>query len=205
MWGGVVGPHQSYIGKIMASKVQICNLSLTKVGAGTIISLTDNTDKAKLCNLLFDTIADEVMTDGVYSTTITRATLNKTTNTPVFEFDYEYQLPTSPYCLKVLSLDEAKSGDNTYKIEGDKLLTDLNGVSIKYIGRVTDSELFGPMLTKALVFRLAAELALPTTGSKDMARDMYLLYEKVSREAAAISGQQGSPDTIPFDTLIDVR
>ena len=36
----------------MTSKVQICNMALSRLGASTITSLTDNTTEANLCNTL---------------------------------------------------------------------------------------------------------------------------------------------------------
>ena len=110
----------------MASKVQMCNLALAKLGASRIISLDDNTVEAQLCNLLFNDIADFVMMEGMWATTIRRAVLAQTTNTPVFEWEFEFQLPTSPEALQVLAINEEIPGTNDYVIEGDKLLAHIS-------------------------------------------------------------------------------
>lgn len=189
----------------MSSKVQICNLALSRLGASTITSLTDNTTEAKLCNTFFDDIADEVMCEGSWTSTITRASLARTTNTPAFGYSYEFQLPVDPKCLKVLNLDEDTPGDTSYKIEGDKLLTDNSTCKIRYIAQLTDSEDWDTMLRRAFVARLASELAYPLTGSASKAEQELKLYRFYVQEGLAIDGQQGSKNVVIADDLLEVR
>ena len=189
----------------MASKVQICNLALARLGAARITSLTDNTAEAKLCTLMYDDLAEEVMVEGAWSSTINRASLNQTTNTPSYGYDYEFQLPTNPFCLRVLAVDEDIPGDNSYRIEGDKLLYNSSTVKIKYIGRVDDTQSYDPMLKRAIVSRLAAELAYPITGTAQVAQQMLDLYLRHVAEGLSVDGQQGSGEETSSPDLHDVR
>jgi len=189
----------------MASKVQICNMALSRLGASTITSLTDNTTEAKLCNTLFDDLADRVMVQGSWTTTIFRAALALTTNTPSFGFSYEFQLPVDPLCLKVLDINEAKPGTLEYRIEGDKLLCDSSTIKIRYIGKLTDTEEYGPLLTEAIELLLASYLAFPITGDRMIAQSMREEYSIFLANNLAVDGQQGSKDKIISDGLIDVR
>ena len=107
----------------MASKVQICNVALSRLGASTITSLTDGTTEAKLCNTFFDEIADRAMVQGSWTTLIKRADLARTTATPIFGFTNEFQLPVDPKSLKVLNINEGivnedRTGRTDYRIEG---------------------------------------------------------------------------------------
>ena len=178
----------------MASKVNICNMALSRIGASTITSLTDGTQEAKLCNTFFDNLADRAMMQGSWSSTLKRVVLAQTTNTPAFQYDYEYQLPVDPKCLKVLMIDEDVDGEHKYSIEDDKLLTDKNGVSIKYIAQITDPENYDPMLTEAIEVLLAAYLVYPLTGSQSGALEFANKYEELVDKNLAIDGQQGSAD-----------
>lgn len=189
----------------MASQVQICNLALSRLGASTITSLTDGTTEAKLCNTLFSDLADEVMVEGSWSTTINRASLARTTNTPAFEYSYEHQLPVDPKCLKVLNIDEDSPGSIDYRIEGDKLLSDETTIKIRYIARLTDTEDWGPLLTRAFISRLASELAYPLTGDNTKADIEFKRYKLFLSEGLAIDGQQGSKEVVSSSDLIDVR
>ena len=189
----------------MASQVQICNLALSRLGANTITSLTDGTTEAKLCNTLFSDLADEVMVEGSWSTTIARASLSRTTNTPTFEYAYEHQLPVDPKCLKVLNIEESQPGSINYRIEGDKLLSDEATIKIRYVSRLADTEDWGTLLTRAFVSRLASELAYALTGDNSKADIEFKRYKVFLGEGLAIDGQQGSKAFVTASDLIDVR
>lgn len=189
----------------MASVIDICNQALTRVGAERIVSLNDGTPEAILCNLLFDTLVDETISEGQWSSAVFRIALNKTINTPVFDFDFEYQLPTNPKVLNVLSINETRAGDKEYTIEGDKLLSDESSVSIKFIGRIDNTELFGPYLTRAIVSRLAHELAFPLTSNRALAESLYRRYEIDMETGLVKDNQQGSSVELIAHDLLDVR
>ena len=115
----------------MASKVQIANRALTRLGRSRITAFSDNTDSAKLIDAIYEDVAEDVMSMGQWPSVVNRATLAQVATNPNHGYDHQYQLPTDPKCLRVLTLDEAKPGDNHYSIEGDKLLTDLDTVKIR--------------------------------------------------------------------------
>lgn len=189
----------------MASKAEICNLALVRLGANTITSLTDGTQTANLCNTVFDTLADEVMMEGPWTSTIRRADLNQLTTTPAFEYSYQYQLPTDPFCLKVLNVYSLSPSEEDYVIEDDKLLSDESSISIRYIGRLTDTGDWDPYLTRAFIARLASELAYPLTGKSDKAAFELERYRLFLAEGLAINNQQGTIQVMDSADLITVR
>lgn len=189
----------------MSSKVQICNMALSRLGAATITSLTDGTSNAVLCNTLFNDLADEVMMEGSWTSTIRRVELAQTSTTPEFGFDYEYQLPVDPFCLKVLNVDEDVPGDVEYSIEDDKLLTDESTLKIKYIARLTNTEDWDIFLKRAFIARLASELAYPVTGDARKAEGEFARYMKFLTEGLAMNNQQGSKQRISSIDLTEVR
>ena len=189
----------------MTSKVQICNLALSRLGASTITALTDNTTEAKLCSTFFNDIADEVMMEGSWTSTVKRASLAKTTNTPAFQYSSEFQLPVDPFCLKVLNIDEDTPGDISYRVEGDKIVSDNASMKIRYIARLTDTEDWDILLRRAFVARLASELAYPLTGDAAKVQAEFELYQFFVKEGLAIDGQQGSKEIVTSVDLIEVR
>lgn len=189
----------------MASKVQICNLALAKIGAARITSLTDGTESANLCNTIYDDIAEEVMMEGPWASTLTRTSLARTTNTPSFEYTYEFQLPVSPNCLKVLKVNDLVEGDIDFRIEGDKLLCNESSVKILYISYLTDTQSYGTSLKRAITSRLAAELAYPITGNASLVAELARQYERDVDRGLADSTSQGSNDTVVSDDLTEVR
>lgn len=190
----------------MTSKVQICNMALNTLGANPITALTDNTEEGKLCNTFFDTLADRAMMQGSWTSTIVRTSLAQTTNTPSFGYANEFQLPVDPKCLKVLNVNECVAGDKDFKIEGDKLLSDDDTISIRYIARLTDTEDWDPLLVEAMEALLISYLAKPlTAASEDKVRALREGYFQLVNRNLALDGQQGSKDTIVSNSLIDVR
>ena len=190
----------------MASKTQLCNIALVKLGANTLVNIdTDQTAESKVCSILFDDIADEVMAEGSWTSTIRRAVLAQTTNTPAFEYTKEYQLPVDPKALKVLSINDTAPGDTEYAIEGDKLLTNENAISIRYIARLTDTETWDIYLQRAFLARFTSELAYNLTGDASTGRAEFERYRLFVQEGLAINGQQGSKQTLNISDLTDVR
>lgn len=189
----------------MASKVKIANLALARLGVKSISSLGDNTLEARMANLIFEDAAKEVMTEGAFTSTIRRAVLNVTTNTPDFEYSYEFQLPTNPKALRILAIDEEEPGSLDFSIEGDKLLANISTMEVKYVAYLTNSEDYDEMLKKALVAKLAAELAYPLTGSTNVANAMYQRYEREMQDCMAIDGQNGSNQYIISTDLTTIR
>lgn len=190
----------------MASKVAICNTALSRLGASTITSLTDGTPEAKLCNTFFDLIADRVMSQGGWTSTIKRTSLAKTTNTPAFGYTSEFQLPLDPKCLKVLTVNEDGEGEVDYVIEGDKLLTDEGSISIRYVAKLTSTEDWDALLTEAVELLLAAYLAHPITGDDGKTEALKKEYGIFLENNLALDNQQGSPQIMQIhDTMWDRR
>lgn len=189
----------------MASKVAICNMALSRLGAATITSLTDGTQTAKLCNTYFDLVADRVMSQGAWSVTVKRVALARTTNTPAFGYNYEFQLPVDPKCLRVLNVNEDFEGQIEFKIEGDKLLTDEASVKIRYIAQLTDTEDWDALLTEAVEILLASYLAKPLTGENGVAEALKKEYIEFTYNNLALDNQQGTPQVIMMDDATRIR
>ncbi len=189
----------------MSSKVQIANRALSKLGAGRITSFEDNTKSAKEVSAIYEDLSEEVMSSGAWPSATYRATLAQSTTSPEFEYAYKYALPTSPKCLKVLTLDEQRAGDVRYRIESGFLLTDETAVSIKYIGKVTDSEQYDVYLRRAIVAQLVADLAYTFMGQVTAAEKLIAWAKEEIKDALNNAGTQGSAREIPSDIMIDVR
>lgn len=176
---------------------------MARINGSRITSLSDNTNEAKLCNLIYDDLADEVMAEGPWSSTINRASLAVTSNTPAFGYDYEFQLPVSPKCLRVLHINEDVPGSYDHRIEGDKLLANVSTMKIKYIGRITDTASYDIMLKRAIVSRIAAELAYPLTANASLAQKLFEQYRFDVANGLSADGQQGTTEIVSSNDLTD--
>lgn len=174
------------------TEVLICNIALSKIRAERINSFADESEEAIACNLYYEPVRDEVLRSHPWPCAKDQRTLAPLSSEPEDpSFRYQYQLPTNPYCLRVLSMLSAPTAK--YKIIGRKLLTSESVVTIEYIKRVINPADFDALLVKAIAYRLAADLAIDITNSKDMEILMLRLYESQLRRASGIASLEGEP------------
>ena len=160
----------------MASEVQICNLALLKFGSVTINSLTDSTPEAQACNVYYSLMRDQMLYAHTWNFAMARADISaELSATPAFQWDYAYQLPVD--CLRVVEL---YGSDDTWEIEGNNLLTDLDEeIYIRYINKITTTGDFSPAFVNCLATRLAAELAAKIKGDKRLRLELLNELENV--------------------------
>lgn len=187
----------------MAAKTDICNTALARIGQDPITALTENTDAAKRCNILFDEVSDLVMASGEWTTLIAQQQLAKLTVNPIHDFDFQYQLPTD--LIKLIAINNNDPHDTPYRREGDKLLVNFGTLAITYIKREANTQLWGPHLTTAVSLKLASELALPLTNSSQIVQMMEEKYARWLRTALASDNQQSSTSQVSSEDLLRVR
>lgn len=188
------------------NEVGICNGALLKVGAKTITSLTDPGTEAKVCNEFYPRVRDAVLRAHPWNCAIERRVLSEISPVPAFGYDHQYQLPTDPFCLRVLTLNEPfhprlinglffplhSDFHIKFKIEGRKLLTDETEAKIVYIARVSDPTQWDALLVEAVEARLAHEIAFAITKSMKVIPPLWELYKDKLQEARTIDGQEGT-------------
>jgi len=187
------------------STISICNNALRKIGANVITSLEQDTEEAKACKSIFQETLDEMLAQYKWNFAMCRSRLARLDSTPAFEYEYEYQLPTDPYCLTIRKVVNASDNVIEYKIEGRKLLTDTDGVYILYTKRVTDMNELTPLFKSALIYNLASSLAMTLAEDTATSNTMYQKHELVLRRARAQDAQEGTPDELAEGSWITCR
>lgn len=171
----------------MASDVDICNSALNQIGASNIISLTEDSKAARICNQRYNFVRDSVFRSHPWNCLITRTSIAPDVATPAFEFSKQFTLPTDPYCLRVLQLSDT---DIIYKIEGRKLLCDESSIEMIYVGRVEDANQYDLLLIETIAAAMAADIAYPLVGSSALSSNMYQLYQTKLSEARFVDATE---------------
>ena len=192
----------------MASVVDICNGALNQLGASTILTLTEDSKNARLCNARYTQVRDSVFRSHPWNCLQKRVQLAADTDTPAWGFTKQYTLPAD--CLRVLTILDY---DADYKIEGRKILTDNSTMKILYISRVEDPNEYDELLRETLSASLAADIAYAVTSSNPTATNMFNLFQSKLKEARFVDSTEGqnlSPDkgmadVIGADTFINSR
>jgi hypothetical protein len=184
----------------MASIIQICNMALSHIGAGPLISSIDPPDgsvEAGYCATFYDLARTELLEPGNWAFSLKRAELAELTNASE-AWTYAYALPSD--CLRALRVlspsigvtvftqDEASlQPDDRYgaqfDIEAQILYSNQTEATLLYARDVTDSARFTPSFTSALSYLLASYLAGPIVKGNEGAR----LGDSLRQRAMAIA------------------
>ena len=82
----------------MASVVQICNGALNQLGASTILTLTEDSKNARLCNARYENVRDAVFRHHPWNCLQKRIQLPADTETPAWGYTKQFTLPAD--CLR---------------------------------------------------------------------------------------------------------
>ena len=192
----------------MASTVEICNGALNQLGATTILSLTEDSKNARLCNQRYTQVRDSVFRSHPWNCLQKRIELAADTTAPAWGFSFAYTLPSD--CLRLLRILDYESN---YKVEGRKILSNTSTMKILYIARVTDANEYDELLRETLSAALGADIAFGVTSNNQTAQNMYQLFQDKLRDARFVDSTEGQnieqdlgmADAIDAGTFINSR
>ena len=192
----------------MASTVDICNGALNQLGATTILSLTEDSKNARLCNSRYTQVRDGVFRSHPWNCLQKRIELAADTTAPAWGFSYAYTLPSD--CLRLLRILDY---DSNYKVEGRKILSNTSSMKILYVSRVTDANEYDELLRETLSAALGADIAFGVTSNNQTAQNMYQLFQDKLKDARFVDSTEGQnveqdlgmTDVIDAGTFINSR
>jgi hypothetical protein len=192
----------------MASVVDICNGALNQLGATTILSLTEDSKNARLCNSRYTQIRDALFRTHPWNCLQKRVQIAADTTAPTWGFTYAYTLPAD--CLRLLKILDY---DSNYKVEGRKILSNTSSMKILYVARITDPNEYDELLRETLSASLGADIAFGVTSNNQTATNMYNLFKEKLRDARFVDSTEGQnidsdlgmSDVIDASTFINSR
>ena len=170
--------------------VQICNLALARLGDARITSLSDSTAQATYCSLFYAQTVEELQADFDWSFCREQQNLSGGTS-PITGYSVKYSLPSDFIrAIRVNGID-ASENFGTWEIIGTELHTNFSGaVSLDYIANTTTTTQFPAIFVEALSIKLAAVLAMPLTGSKDLFGQMAELFAATIQKPAFLKATE---------------
>jgi hypothetical protein len=182
----------------MASVVDICNGALNQLGASTILSLTEDSKNARLCNARYTQVRDSLFRSHPWNCLQKRVQLAADTTAPAWGFTSAYTLPAD--CLRLLRILDY---DSNHKVEGRKILTNNSSMKILYVARIEDPNEYDELLRETISSALAADIAYAVTSSNPVAQNMYNLYQTKLKDARFVDATEGQ-NTSQEDGMADV-
>ena len=153
--------------------IQICNLALARLGDARITSLSDATAQAQYCSLFYAQTLEELQTEFDWQFCRKLASLTADATSPAFGYARRFAVPSD--FLRLIRLNGIDEDENfsKWEIVDGFIHTDLAApAQIEYIAHVTDAAKFPAVFVEILSAKLATNLAMPLTGSKDLFTQM---------------------------------
>ena len=187
----------------MATLVDIANYALGLCAEGSIATLTDATQQARLCSLHLTPTILEVLSEGLWKSARKLATLSPTT-APAFGWAYAYVLPTDYIRLvRINDTDLSSLTDEDFEVQSGLLLMDEATAQIVYVANPLmlggDVGKLDSLLVKAIYTALAAKLAWHLQQNRTLAEGLKDDAEKALRKAKARDAREERyPRTNPY-------
>ena len=186
----------------MASVVDICNSALNIIGASNIISLTEDSRAARVCNQRYEFVRDSVFRAHPWNCLIRRVSLAADSDTPAFEFSAQHSLPTDPYCLRVIRPEDP---DTVFRVEGRKIMSSTTPFKMIYVARITDPNEYDVYLQESISHQLAADIAYAVTNNATLANNYMERADERLREARFIDATENALGTVESNEFTDAR
>ncbi len=181
------------------SVIEICNNALVDLGEEAIVSLSDNTKAARLCNQRWPAVRDAVLRAHPWNCAVRQAELAARAEAAGWQYEHAYPLPTD--CLRVLAVRCGEAEVEAWEVQAASVFCDVPGpLELVYVARMDDPRLFDPLLCEVLTARMCATLAYPITASTALAQSFWSLYADKLREARGVDAREASAPTAPAPT-----
>lgn len=172
--------------------IDCCNSALQRVGATTIMNLSDNSPEARACSVAFDSNRRDELRKHNWNFAIARTVLAPDAIAPAFDYDYQFTLPSN--CLRVL---RPSTYELDWKIEGRKILTnDGDVLYLTYIQDVEDAAQWDPSFYNVIAAALAVDICERLTQSntkKQLLMEEYRLAVNMARRVDAFEAGPTDP------------
>ena len=185
------------------SQTDVCNSALQKVGAASIVDITDNSNEARQCQIAYDSNRRDELRKYPWNFALKRIVLAPDATAPAFGYTYAYTMPSD--CLRVLLPRDATLD---WVVEGRKILTNFStspwdigsgytgatALALKYISDVEDVATFDASFYNILAISLAIDICEKLTNSNQKKQVLMNEYKDAIREARRADAFENLPD-----------
>lgn len=170
--------------------VDCCNSALQRVGATTILSLSDNSPEARACSVAYDSNRRDELRKHPWNFAIKRVVLAPDATAPAFDYAYAFTLPSD--CLRVL---RPATSDLDWQIEGRKILTnDSTTLNLRYLADIEDCSQWDSSFYNVVAAALAVDIVERLTQSNVKKQNLEKDYDDAIKEARRVDAIEGGPE-----------
>jgi hypothetical protein len=177
--------------------VLICSRALILLGAGTISSFTEETDRALICKTAYPGLRDSILSKYAWRFLMTKRELTRDATAPLGEWAYSYVIPGgsisgAPHA--VFYNAAGKLGRSQFEIFGRRLYTDEARVFVDQVESKPEDE-WPAYFQQLMVYAMAAEVAFAITDQQNTA-DNWSVRAYGSPADGGLGGAMGDAMTL---------
>lgn len=167
--------------------VTICNMALMAAGIPPIVSFEETNNNAKLCKSFYPVLRDRVLRDHTWSFATTYYPLQQSADaSPDPELPVQCVLPGD--IIRIVGLLD----NSPYRRIGNRILVSAPNLTLVYIARVEDPNLFDASFVEALQNLISAEVVLSASRDVQQAQFFRNEYERKLSIARSIDSQENT-------------
>jgi hypothetical protein len=179
------------------SQTSLINKALTLCGASPITNITDDTNNARIANRVYEISLKAVLTECRWTFATTRATLSLSADTmPWYHSGESYVYVRPSTCLRIFETSDQQA---VWREEGDHIISDTNGLGIKYVYYHDDPSKYPAYFVEALIDKLCSDVSYMIINSASKAEAFLGKYAKVSLPKAMSANAQTGTHQQPLD------
>lgn len=189
----------------MASKVEIVNRALDKLGASRVVNIdTDATKQSRLAARMYDALRKKELSSNFWKFAKKRTTLAPNIVAPEFGWDVAYTLPAD--FVRLYWIDSSIP----YELEDHdghlSILTNEGGsLEIQYIADITDTSKFDALFVEAFASLLAQEMCEALTQSNNKRQLAIEEYRSIIKQARYMDAIQEPPIDVDVESWLEAR
>jgi len=198
----------------MSARIDVCNFALALLGESEIVSLEDETDKARTMKTFYYIARDAVLESADWTFATRRFLPAKSETSPAWGWANAFPIPSD--IIRVTMVDRNNNfsiipqGDMVenpvdHQIEGNEILCNDNVIYCKGVRRMEDEGGYSPLFVEAFAAKLAYLAALPITSSRGTKKDMLDLHTGLIKDAKIRDGIQNTTRRMRNTHLLDAR
>ena len=180
----------------MTTKIDICNLALSRLGNKATIETLDTprSPEEKILKKWYDITRQTTLRRTMPSFAIRREIWAKADFAP--EFGYQNAYLYRPDCLKILGIGNLYRQKNDYSVEGKYLCCDAffeKGIPVRYIRDEQNTTLYPPDFVDLLSFELAYNICSEISDNVEMLKYIQQIMAQKRIEFCSIDSQENKP------------
>jgi len=174
------------------SKTEICNKSLTLVGANPIVSITDDSQNARILNRVYELSLKSILSEAPWVFALKRRLLSLSADTLEWydtNENYVYARPND-----MIRAFRANDTDAIWRQHGNYIVSDTSDLGLEYVYYLDQPSNYSTSFVEAFVDKLCSDIGFMVVNSKTLAENFLEKYETVSlAKALAENAQIGTP------------